>query len=77
MLIRGLAGAWRNEGLYDDQWLVCGGWTGMLTILEGRKCVANDSVKTRSPYVRGEVARTPFLGHSVSNFPKYEAEIVS
>ena len=49
----------------------------MLTILKGRKYVANDSVKTRSPYVRGEVARTPFLGHSVSNFPKYEADIVS
>ena len=32
-----------------------------------RRCVADDSVQTRSPYVRGEVASTPFLGHSVSN----------
>ena len=33
-------------------------------------------LKTRSPYVKGAVARTPFLGHSVSNSLD-KADIVS
>ena len=52
--------------------MMTSGWSAVGGQVIHRKvcrCVADGSVKTRSPYVRGEVANAPFLGHSVSQTP--------